>query len=221
MPSLNSTEGDLPKRLEKAAINELPLIKFHGSIQMAEDSKSFKKFADRLAKQKILGFDIECKPNFKRGPNNPPALLQIATADQAFLFRLFPVMKLGPLKKILENPNIIKTGVAIKDDVYNLKKIEEFEAAGFEDLAPLAQSLEIEQTGLRNLTAIFFSHRLSKSAQLSNWQKQPLTHSQMNYAATDAWISRELYLIMKARIAAQPRPNPRSRSSGKVSPKAS
>ena len=99
MSSLNSTAGELPKRLEKSAINELPLIRFQGSIQMAEDAKSFKKFADRLTKQKILGFDIECKPNFKRGPNNPPALLQIATADQAFLFRLYPVMRLGPLKK--------------------------------------------------------------------------------------------------------------------------
>ena len=82
-------------------------------------------------------------------------------------------MKLGPLIDILEDPNIVKTGVAIKDDVYNLKKIEEFNPAGFEDLAPLAQSLKIEQTGLRNLTAIFFSQRLSKSAQLSNWQKKP------------------------------------------------
>ena len=151
---------DLPKRLDKSQINELPLIRFYGSIQVAEDNKTFKKFVDRLAIQKVLGFDIECKPNFKRGPNNPPALLQLATADQAFLFRLYPVMKLGPLIRILEDPNIIKTGVAVKDDVYNLKKIEEFNPAGFEDLAPLAQSLEIEQTGLRNLTAIFFSKAL-------------------------------------------------------------
>ena len=109
-------------------------------------------------------------------------------------------MKLGPLIDILSNPDIIKTGVAIKDDLKNLNKIEEFEAGGFEDLATLAKSLEIEQTGLRNMTAIFFKHRLSKSAQLSNWQKRPLTPSQINYAATDAWISRELYLIMKARL---------------------
>jgi ribonuclease D len=202
MSVLNSTPGELPSRLEKSQINDLPLIRFHGSIQLAEDNKTFKKFVSHLSKQKILGFDIECKPNFKRGPNNPPALLQLATADQAFLFRLYPVMKLGPLIKILEDPNIVKTGVAIKDDVYNLKKIEEFTPAGFEDLAPLAQSLKIEQTGLRNLTAIFFSQRLSKSAQLSNWQKSPLSPSQQAYAATDAWISRELYLIMKARLAA-------------------
>ena len=181
---------------------------------MAGDAKSFKKFAERLTKQKILGFDIECKPNFKRGlitrPHSFRLPLPIRHSFSGFI-RHAP----RPIKKILEDPGIIKTGVAIKDDVYNLKKIEEFEAAGFEDLAPLAQSLEIEQTGLRNLTAIFFSHRLSKSAQLSNWQKSPLTNAQMNYAATDAWISRELYLIMKARIAAQPVKKPRLRSSGK------
>ena len=191
---------DIPKRLDKETINELPLIRFHGAIQVAEDSKSFNRYASRLKKQRVLGFDIECKPNFKRGPNNPPALIQLATADQAFIFRLYPVMRLGPLVEILENPEIIKTGVAIKDDLKNLNKIEDIEPQGFEDLATLAKSLKIEQTGLRNLTAIFFKQRLSKTAQLSNRQKRPLTPSHINYAATDAWISRELYLIMKARL---------------------
>ncbi len=200
MPPARSNEEEIPKRLDKETINQFPLIRFHGSVKVAENAKAFQRYASKLRKQRVLGFDIECKPNFKRGPNNPPALLQLATSDQAFLFRLFPVMKLGPLVEILENPEIIKTGVAVKDDLQNLNKIEELKPAGFEDLAQLAQSLKIEQTGLRNLTAIFFKQRLSKSAQLSNWQKRPLTPSQINYAATDAWISRELYLIMKARL---------------------
>ena len=200
MVSPPANEEEIPKRLDKETINQFPLIRFQGSIKVAENSKAFHRYAAKLRKQRVLGFDIECKPNFRRGPNNPPALLQLATSDQAFLFRLYPVMKLGPLAEILENPDIIKTGVAVKDDLQNLNKIEEVKPAGFEDLAQLAQSLKIEQTGLRNLTAIFFRHRLSKSAQLSNWQKRPLTSSQINYAATDAWISRELYLIMKARL---------------------
>ncbi len=200
MNHLPSPDEEVPKRLDKETINQLPLIRFHGAIQVAEDSKTFNRLASRLSKNPILGFDVECKPNFKKGPNNPPALIQLATADQAFIFRLYPLFKLGPLAKILEDPKIIKTGVALKDDLHNLQKIEEFKPAGFEDLAQLAQSLKIEQTGLRNLTAIFFKQRLSKSAQLSNWQKRPLSPSQKNYAATDAWISRELYLIMKARL---------------------
>ena len=41
--------------LEKTEINELPLIRFQGSIQVAEDAKSFKRNADRLSKQKGRG----------------------------------------------------------------------------------------------------------------------------------------------------------------------
>ena len=202
-----SPHDDIPKRLEKETINGLPLIRFNGAIKFAEDNKSFQRLCVTLSKQRVLGFDIECKPNFKRGPNNPPALVQLATSDQAF--KLYPVMKLGPLIEILENPKIVKTGVAIKDDINNLQKIEPFTPGGFEDIATIAQSLKIEQTGLRNLTAIFFNQRLSKSAQLSNWQKRPLSPSQINYAATDAWISRELYMIMKPRLAlVPPKSNP-------------
>ena len=73
MPVTELNEEELPKRLDKETINELPLIRFHGAIQVAEDAKSFNRYASRLKKQRVLGFDIECKPNFKRGPNNPPA----------------------------------------------------------------------------------------------------------------------------------------------------
>jgi ribonuclease D len=193
-------EEEIPKRLEKEAINELPIIRFKGPVHLANDLESCKKLVQTLRNEKVLGFDIECKPNFKKGPNNPPALLQLSTSEQAYLFRLHPIMKLDVLIEILENPTIVKTGVALKDDLNNLQKIQAFQPSGFEDIAKIAQTLKIEQTGLRNLTAIFFKHRLSKSAQLSNWEKQPLSPAQINYAATDAWISRQLYMIMKERL---------------------
>ena len=199
MPAKKLNEH-IPKRLSKEQINELPLIRFQGAVRISEDSKSLARLAARLRKQRVLGFDVESKPSFKKGTNNPPALLQLATADQAFLFRLRSLKKLGPLKEIFADPNIIKTGVAIGDDVKKLRQIEDFKPAGFEDLATLAGNLRIQQTGLRNLAAIFFGFRISKSAQLSNWEKNPLNPSQISYAATDAWISRELYLIMKARL---------------------
>lgn len=196
-------DEEIPTRLSKEEINELPLLRFQGAVRIATDAKGINKLARRLSDQLVLGFDVETKPNFRPGEGNPPALLQLATADQAFLFRIRNLKKLGPLKPILENPKIIKSGVALKDDLDKLRQIEEFTPAGFEDLAQLAVPLKVEQTGLRNLTAIFFGKRISKSAQLSNWEKNPLTPAQINYAATDAWISRELYLIMKARLDRQ------------------
>ena len=38
--------------------------------------------------QSILGFDTETKPAFKKGQKNQVALLQLATDEKAFLFRL-------------------------------------------------------------------------------------------------------------------------------------
>ena len=118
-----------------------------------------------------LGFDVEYKPNFKRGPNNPPALIHWLLQIKLFVSPI-PNPKLGPLVDILENPDIIKTGVAIKDDLVNLKKIDDFTPSGFEDLASLAQSLKSSKRITK--PAIFCKQRLSKS--LPNFQigKRPL-----------------------------------------------
>ena len=142
MPSPPLNEEEIPKRLDKETINQFPLIRFHGSVKVAENSKTFQRYASKLRKQRVLGFDIECKPNFKRGPNNPPALIQLATSDQAFLFRLFPVMKLGPLVEILENPEIIKTGVAVKDDLKTSIKsrVKARRIRGLGSIGPISQN---------------------------------------------------------------------------------
>ena len=39
----------------------------------------------------------------------------------------------------------------------------------------------------------FFGFRISKQARTSNWSAKKLTTKQINYAATDAWVGRELY----------------------------
>ena len=70
---------EIPKRLEKDVINEFPLVRFRGKVHIAEDNISRFKLVQDLKNEDVLGFDIECKPNFKKGPNNPPALLQLST----------------------------------------------------------------------------------------------------------------------------------------------
>ena len=68
------------------------------------------------------------------------------------------------------------------------------------ELGVWATKLGIITTGLRSLTAIFLKQRISKGAQLSNWERSKLSRSQISYAATDAWISRELHLVMQRHI---------------------
>ena len=41
--------------------------------------------------------------------------------------------------------------------------------------------------------------RISKTQQLSNWEAEELTEPQCKYAATDAWVCREMYIrLMKS-----------------------
>ena len=49
---------------------------------------------------------------------------------------------------------------------------------------------------LRNLAAGLLGVRVSKKARLTNWEASALSAAQICYAATDAWVSRELYLVM-------------------------
>jgi len=85
MSMLSSNQGELPSRLEKSQINELPLIRFYGSIQLASDNKSFKKFVTKLRKQKVLGFDIECKPS-NEGPITRLPCFSLPLPTKPFFF---------------------------------------------------------------------------------------------------------------------------------------
>ena len=51
-------------------------------------------------------------------------------------------------------------------------------------------------TGLRNLAAIFLRVRILKSERLTDWEARSLTQDQVRYAATDAWVSRAIFIKM-------------------------
>ena len=75
-------------------------------------------------------------------------------------------------------------------------RVEAFQADGVVDLAVMARARGIQAQGLRTLAANLLGFRISKSAQCSNWENHELTLQQIKYAATDAWVGRELYFHM-------------------------
>jgi ribonuclease D len=144
-----------------------------------------------------LGFDTETRPTFKKGDQHSVSLLQLSTRDEAFLFRLnyfgFP----EELVSLLADPDILKVGVAILDDIRALRKLRKFDAGGFVELSNIGSELGIVTCGLRNLAAIFFGVRISKKEQLTNWERPDLNSSQCLYAATDAWICLKMFRFLK------------------------
>lgn len=179
--------------IDKDALAELPLIQFEGQISLVETKESYLESIEYLSRQKLLGFDTETKPAFKKGVVNEVALLQLSTNDRAFLFRLNKIGLPNGLKGILENPEIRKIGVAIRDDIKGLQKLNNFKPGGFIELQEHVKEYGIQDFSLKKLSAIVLGYRISKSQRVTNWEAPDLTEAQQIYAATDAWISHRIY----------------------------
>ena len=101
------------------------------------------------------------------------------------------------LKNLLEDREVLKIGISIRDDIKELKKLRPFRPGGFIDLNDIAAELGITQIGMRSLAGIFLKGRVSKSQQTSNWESKELTAGQLSYAATDAWICTKIYTMLQ------------------------
>ncbi|MFA5258028.1 MAG: 3'-5' exonuclease [Opitutales bacterium] len=187
-------EPIIPTTISKEVINVLPLSRYDGPIELVSTPGQMHVAVAALKKESILGFDTETRPSFKRGKGYPPALLQLGGAEKVYLFQLLKLEDLSPVLEILSDPDIVKVGVAIRDDVRKLREQKDFIPGGFVELADITQKADVVNTGLRSLAGIFLGVRISKGAQVSNWSRDHLTDAQTVYAATDAWISREIYM---------------------------
>ena len=185
------------QELSKQDINELPLYKYEGETYLVRTSDELEAAVQELALEKILGFDTETKPNFRKGCSNNPALVQLASSRAVYIFQL-KFLPFGPqLASLLANTEIIKAGVATRDDIKALVALHEFKSESMVDLGAAAERKGIKMHGLRGLAGLFLNVRISKSARCSNWGAENLSKQQIAYAATDAWISREIYLKMQ------------------------
>lgn len=186
------------RSLTREEINELPLLAYEGEIRVVNDQQGLEAALERLKKESVLGFDTETRPSFRKGKSYPTTLVQLAGTDCVFLIQLMFVPFGERLASLLASPDIVKAGVAIHEDMRCLRKLHDFKPAALVDLAEMARGLRLQAQGLRTLAAHIMGGRISKSAQCSNWAKKELTAQQIRYAATDAWIGRELYLRLRA-----------------------
>lgn len=183
------------RKFEGEEINDLPLRGFTGEVRLATTPREAAAAIRALRREKVLGFDTETRPSFRKGKTYDPSLVQLAGSRRVYIFQLsrLPRFPRG-LVGLLADPGIVKSGVSVRDDVLGLKRLYDFTEAGFVDLGDVARAAGIPTHGLRNLAANLLGFRISKGARCTNWALPGLSDKQIRYAATDAWISRELYL---------------------------
>lgn len=174
-------------------IKELDLSWFEGDIYLIDSMEKFRDVLPRLSRSKMLGFDTETKPSFKKGRKNKVSLIQLADDKIAYLFRVNKIGIPAELAAILSDPAVIKCGVAIHDDIKLLSGIRKFNPSGFIDLQPFVKKYGIDSSGLKKLAAIVLGFRISKRQQVTDWEAVILSEAQMIYAATDAWVCYQIY----------------------------
>jgi ribonuclease D len=191
---LRNTGAGFARRMTKQEVNDCPVRRWKGLTHVIRTDEEMAGAVEKLRREKILGFDTETRPAFKKGQKYSPTLVQLAGKNEVYLFQLKSCGFRHPLLSILTNPDIFKVGVSIKYDLQELKQLSPFTQAGFIDLGTLSLEKGIKNHGLRGLAAVVLGLRITKSAQTSNWARDELTPAQICYAATDAWVGREIYL---------------------------
>ncbi len=181
------------KHVSKDDIKNYSIEKFPGKIFIIDKEEDVTEAYLYLKKQKIIGFDTESKPTFKKGITSKVSLIQFSTENQAFLFRINKIGFKEEIINLISSKKIKKIGIAINDDIRCLQKIKNFESNNIIDLNELALKLGFESIGAVKLSILILGFSISKSVRLSNWEKKSLNISQIEYAATDAWICNMIY----------------------------
>jgi ribonuclease D len=132
------------------------------------------------------------------------ALLQIATSDKCFLFRLNKTGFTQELADFLANNSVKKIGLALRDDFAGLNKQRRFLPANYIDIQNIVKNYGILELGLQKIFAIVFNKKISKTQRLTNWENAKLTSQQQKYAATDAWAALLIYNRLKTEKSLSP-----------------
>lgn len=179
--------------INKDLLQWMPVAAFEGEVIVVDQEDQIPEAVTYLRTQKVIGVDTEARPSFQRGIHYPTALVQMASHERCYLFRLTHVGMPQALADLFADPGICKVGLAFKDDINGLRRRRNFTPANCIDVQSMVPQYGILDLGLQKIFAICFGKKISKAQQLTNWENSHLTPEQARYASTDAWATLLIY----------------------------
>ena len=177
----------------KEELADLESAKVRGQIKVVDTKPKLSWALRYLRKYKVVGFDTETRPSFRKGQVYKVSLIQLSVGDKTFLIRINKTGFTKGLIKFLEDPEILKIGLSLKDDFHSLRRLQEFEPSNFIDLQQYVKNFLIEDNSLSKIYAVLFGKRICKAQRLTNWEAEELSLSQQQYAALDAMACLEIF----------------------------
>lgn len=182
------------RSISREDMANLPIRRYEGSVCLVATPQDLAHALADIRQERVVGLDTETRPAFRKGESYLPCLVQVATARAVYLFQFRGLDAIPVLAELLAAPRIVKAGVALAHDLRQLKLLFPFTEKNVLDLGMVARRGGHGQSGVRNLAGVFLECRIPKGARTSNWAAPQLSAAQMTYAATDAWVCRELFL---------------------------
>jgi ribonuclease D len=184
----------LNRTISRDEVVALPIQRYEGETVVVGSPAELERAREDFAQEALVGIDTETRPAFRKGESYPPSLVQVATAKAVYLFQIQQQDCSSVLKGLLDSESVVKAGVSLAYDLRQLKQVFPFDEKAVVDVGWAAKRQKLEQTGVRNLAALFLGMRIPKGAKTTNWSSRTLSPQQIAYAATDAWVCRQLYL---------------------------
>jgi hypothetical protein len=192
--SRGSLRPPMKHEITREQLAQLAIRRYEGRIELVETVQELERVAQEIRREEVVGIDTETRPAFHVGQSYLPSLVQIAGSQAVYLFQLKRLEFAEVLVEVLELPKLIKAGIGLTDDFVKLKQVFAFKPNNVVDLGVVAKRQGIKQPGVRNMAGSLLGFRVPKGSQTSNWSSPRLSRKQLIYAATDAWVCRELYL---------------------------
>lgn len=175
-------------------ILKLPVLKFTKRVIVInsheEDNRAQGIFKEPPGM--IVGFDSEAKPSFGLPPHrkNRTALIQVSTSEVCCIWRVSGLSTLPPtLNALMRNGDILKVAQGAGLERQTLDAEFGVTGEGFIDLHELATAYRCQPRSLQGLVGIFLEKYLKKEERCTDWEQNPLTQAQVDYAATDAYAA--------------------------------
>ncbi|CAH0364464.1 unnamed protein product [Pelagomonas calceolata] len=169
------------------------------SVVWVGDAASLDAAGAAVAAASRVAVDTEWGQSGDDDPAAPPALIQAAVGERVYLVDALTLRRTDALGRFVEGllygegPLL---GFAFEHDRVRLEAL--LPAAAGRPRRLVVDLQRAGHVGLRDACATWLGQRLDKSEQCSDWERRPLSHAQVAYAALDASVLFALHDAMCA-----------------------
>ncbi|CEL95605.1 unnamed protein product [Vitrella brassicaformis CCMP3155] len=180
-------------------LQRLPVVEFGSRIVLVRTLEEDARIKDIFQAESLLGYDTEYRPSLTPSAKSPTSLVQLSSGSVCVLWHIKELGGIPPtLLDILQDPGKHKVSQGATTEMTVLKSEFQVVPRGFIDLHHIALSLKCSARSLQALAGMFLGRQLRKDLQMSDWEQVPLSRSQVVYAATDAWVTRQTLLAIRS-----------------------